>query len=166
MTSKTSSSWNDLFAQKEGLSLRMLAVLNEESSALFSNDISLIKEACEKKSTVLKEFADLQLRLEETRKLALTELGLEQDTSVREIFDRLEQHEALPLQRKREHLERLSRKIIKVNQFNEECLSTYLDQVRLTHSVIISFICQDPTYNARGRRRQEQRGGGILNRSF
>lgn len=166
MTSKTCSSWNDLLAQKEGLSLRMLAILNEESSALFANDISLIKEACEKKSAILKEFADFQLKLDEVRKLALTELNLEQDASVRKIFDQLEQHEAIPLQHKREHLERLSRKIIKVNQFNEECLSTYLDQVRLTQNVIVSFMCPDPTYNARGRRRQEQRGGGVLNRSF
>lgn len=166
MASTIYSSWNGLLDEKEGLALRLLDVLGEESSALVANDIQIIRKISEKKSALLKDLAELQVKITEYCKKNLDELHLDQKGGLRSLFEHLATEESRTLHRRRESLERLTRKIIKVNAFNQDCLSTYLDQVRLTRNIISSVVCLDQTYNARGLKNAEHHSGSLLKRSF
>lgn len=166
MASTTYSSWVALLDEKEHLSDRLLDLLKEEITALIANDIDVIKKISDRKSGLLQEFAQIQIKITDQKNKSVTELKLNKDDGLRSIFGKLEAPESRVLQRKREHLERLARRISKSNDLNRRCLASYLDQVKLSRAVFSTFLSPDPTYNAYGQRNGDQRGGRLLNRSF
>lgn len=162
---KSYPTWLDLLAEHESLLNELESNLHEERKALLANEIASLKESSLRKDRTLSRIQDFQKKFSAFRQQASREAGLT-CTTLNALFNRYEGEERRVLQGKRQELARRSNSIQRLNKFNEDCLKTYLDHLRVLSTVFGMATRGSPTYTAGGTSASSKGGGRILSRSL
>lgn len=159
------TTWLTLLSEHESLLEELEANLDAEREALLANEIVSLKESSLRKDRTLSRVQDFQKKFSAFRLQACREAGLTSAT-LNSLFNRFEGDERKTLQKLRQSLARRSGAIQKINKFNEDCLRTHLDHLRVLSTVFGMAAQGSPTYTAGGMTPATQKGGRLVSRSL
>ena len=159
--------WKSLLDIHQQLLSDLESALKLEKKSLLTHDIDALKESTLLKDKATRKISQIKDEIAKQRKVTAQELGLDENVSLSVLFDTLLPDLSRELNQRRSQLLQQSNKIKKINDFNNNCLQTYvthLGGIRQILSELNSDHC--PTYAACGQTYEKKSGGRLINRSF
>lgn len=153
--------WLNLLSEQESLLNELEADLDAERKALLANEIVSLKESSLRKDRTLSRVQDFQKKFLAFRQQVCRAAGIKSST-LNALFNRYEGEERRTLQKKRQELARRSNAIHRINQFNEDCLKSHLDHLRVFSTIFGMAAGGSPTYTAAGAAPAAQKSGRLL----
>lgn len=159
--------WMRLLSAQDQLLDDLGVSLRDEKDALLTNQLEKLRDSTLKKDKAVRKLEQLQGSLRQFSAASATRLGFHQSAlPLRVLFEKFEDQSRQSLQARRQEILIKSRTVSRLNEFNQNCLKIYTDEVRGIMQVLNLASRQVQTYNPCGKTEESMGQGRLLSRSL